>query len=115
MSPPTSCLFCRIVAGEIPAKKVFETGQVLAFHDVSPQAPTHLLVIPKVHVDSLSELTDRELAADLMLGAQRAAHEAGLEADGYRVVTNKGGHGGQSVKHLHLHVLGGRSLGWPPG
>ena len=117
MSTSPDCLFCRIAAREIPARVLFETEHLVAFHDVNPQAPTHVLVIPKKHITSLSELGtgDRELAAELMFGTQRAAHDAGLEGGGYRVVTNKGGHGGQSVMHLHFHVLGGRSLGWPPG
>ena len=117
MSDPSSCLFCRIVKREIPARILFESDHLLAFHDVNPQAPVHVLVIPKAHVVSLSELegSQRELAAELLFGAQRAAREAGVEGGGYRVVTNKGGHGGQSVMHLHLHVLGGRALGWPPG
>jgi len=113
----SNCLFCRIARGEIPAKIAFETDQVVAFHDVNPQAPVHVLVIPKTHVESLAALQDeqRGLAAELLLAVQRVARETGVEATGYRTVANTGAHGGQSVFHLHFHVLGGRPLGWPPG
>lgn len=112
-----SCLFCKIVAKQIPARVAFETDRVLAFHDIHPQAPTHVLVIPKEHVDSLEKLEagQGELAAALLLGVQRAARDAGVAATGYRTVVNTGEHGGQSVGHVHFHVLGGRPLSWPPG
>lgn len=115
MSEPT-CLFCKIVRREIPATLLFENDLVLAFNDVSPQAPRHVLVIPKRHVASLDELTDAQsdLAAALLLGAQRVAREQGL-SEGYRTVINTGGNAGQSVAHIHAHVLGGRRLTWPPG
>jgi len=111
------CIFCRIAGGEIPATLVLETPDVLAFRDLHPQAPTHLLVIPRRHVASLAHLTpeDEGLAGALLSAAAQVAREAGLEAKGYRVVTNIGDEGGQSVSHLHLHVLGGRAMGWPPG
>lgn len=111
----SGCLFCRIIRKEIPAKIALETERVLAFHDIQPQAPTHILVIPKEHVESLAQLGSGELGGELLMAAQRAAREAGVEAGGYRVVANTGVHGGQSVFHLHLHVLGGRPMGWPPG
>jgi histidine triad (HIT) family protein len=113
--PDDSCLFCRIAAGEIPAPRVAETAEAIAIRDIAPQAPVHLLVIPRRHIGSLTDATDvAELGATVRLAAQVAV-EAGLAHSGYRVVTNVGADGGQSVGHLHLHVLGGRALGWPPG
>jgi histidine triad (HIT) family protein len=112
-----SCLFCKIIAREIPAKIVLENDHVLAFEDVNPQAPTHILVIPKKHIVGIHEATkeDAALLGELMLGAREAAEAAGLHETGYRLVVNNGAHAGQSVLHLHMHVLGGRQLGWPPG
>ncbi len=109
------CLFCRIVAGEVPAEVVFEDAQVLVFRDVNPQAPTHVLAIPRRHVASAAELTDADgdLLAALFGGLRRAAADDGLTA--YRITSNVGTEAGQSVFHLHLHLLGGRSMGWPPG
>ncbi len=109
-------IFQRIVDREIPAEIVYEDDVCLAFRDVSPQAPTHVLVIPKRPIPSLADLadTDVELAGRLLLAARKVARDLGLEG-GYRVVANTGEDGGQSVAHLHLHVLGGRRLGWPPG
>ena len=114
---PQKCLFCRIVRKEIPAKVLFEEEHVLAFHDLNPQAPTHVLVIPKVHLDSLEGLSEHHaaLGAALWQGARRAASMMGVAASGYRTVVNTGLEAGQSVEHLHVHVLGGRALGWPPG
>jgi histidine triad (HIT) family protein len=115
------CLFCKVVAGEIPATKVIETGDVLAFRDINPGAPQHVLVIPKSHVaDSVADLGvgDAELArlwSALLDVVQRVAASAPEFADGWRLVTNVGKNGGQSVFHLHLHVLAGRRLTWPPG
>ncbi len=106
----TSCVFCRVVAGELPSERVLEDARVLVFRDIRPQAPTHLLVVPKVHLDSLFELADPELAGALLLAAGRAAREAGLER-GWRLIGNVREHGGQEVGHLHLHVVGGRPLG----
>lgn len=111
------CLFCKIAAGDIPSNKLFEDDQLLAFYDIDPQAPVHFLVIPKKHIDSAAVLTEDDAA---LLGhiyaiiAQLAAR-LGIAENGYRVVTNVGADGGQSVKHLHFHVLAGRSLAWPPG
>ena len=109
------CLFCRIAAGEIPAEIVFEDAQVLVFRDVNPQAPTHVLAIPRRHVASAAELTaaDGELLAALFGGLRSVAADEGLTA--YRIISNVGAEAGQSVFHLHLHLLGGRPLSWPPG
>ncbi|HVL53816.1 MAG TPA: histidine triad nucleotide-binding protein [Vitreimonas sp.] len=110
------CLFCRIVAGEIAADILHEDDTVLAFRDVNPQAPTHVLVIPREHVASAADLTaqDGALVARLFATVADLADREGL-VHGWRVVTNVGRDGGQSVQHLHLHLLGGRSLAWPPG
>jgi len=105
-----SCLFCRLVAGEIPSTRVLETPDVLAFRDIHPQAPVHVLVVPKVHVTSLHELTDVPLGGALLTAAAEVARGEGLEA-GWRLIANTREHGGQEVAHLHLHVLGGRPLG----
>lgn len=111
------CLFCRIVDGEIPADVVHETEHVLAFRDVSPKAPTHVLVIPKRHVASLGEADDHDTAllGEVMIAARDVARGAGIDEAGYRIVANTGDDGGQTVHHLHVHVLGGRALAWPPG
>jgi histidine triad (HIT) family protein len=113
----TSCIFCRIVAGEIPAQEVHRDAEILGFRDVNPQAPHHILLIPRRHISSVAELEDgdRELAGRLLLAAREVARREGLETPGYRLVVNHGADGGQSVHHLHLHLLGGRSLEWPPG
>ncbi|NLD14907.1 MAG: histidine triad nucleotide-binding protein [Gammaproteobacteria bacterium] len=110
------CLFCKIAAGEIPAKKIYEDDQVVAFHDISPQAPVHFLVIPKKHIRTLNDLTedDRPLAGHILFTAQRLAHELGCE-EGFRAAMNCNELGGQTVYHIHLHVLGQRQLAWPPG
>jgi histidine triad (HIT) family protein len=110
-----STVFQKIIDGEIPAQKVYEDADVLAFRDVAPQAPFHVLVIPKRPIRSLAEAGagDAALLGKLLLVASQVAREAGIE--GYRVVTNIGEDGGQSVLHLHFHVLGGRRLSWPPG
>jgi histidine triad (HIT) family protein len=109
------CLFCRIVAGEIPAKIVKDTGDCLAFRDINPQAPTHVLVIPKAHVASLNEATDAVQIGRLSLLAAEIAREEGLAERGYRVVINTNADAGQTVFHVHLHLLGGRAMTWPPG
>lgn len=116
MNPP-DCIFCRIAAGEIPAKVVHEDEHVLAFRDIDPQAPMHVLVIPRRHVPSLEMATDAdgELMGRLLLGASLAARAEGYAESGYRAVLNVGSDGGQLVPHVHVHVLGGRELGWPPG
>lgn len=109
------CLFCRIVAKEIPARIVAESDHCLAFHDVSPQAPTHVLVIPKAHVASLDGVTDPLVAGRVVMMAADVARALGVAAAGYRVVINTGDDGGQTVPHLHAHLLAGRAMHWPPG
>ena len=109
------CVFCMIAGGEIPTDKIYEDEDIIAFNDLDPQAPIHFLVIPKKHITSLATLdeSDSDLVAKIMLVIQKLAKENNLE--GYRVVTNIGEDGGQSVPHLHFHVLGGRAFHWPPG
>ena len=111
------CIFCKIVARTIPAALVYEDDLVVAFDDTNPQAPTHTLVIPRKHVASIAELQDSDvgLLGRLMLAGTKITKLKGIADAGYRVVVNTGAHGGQSVFHLHLHVLGGRHLAWPPG
>ena len=110
------CLFCRIVKGEIPAKKVYEDEHVFAFEDINPQAPTHVLLIPKRHLRGLKEAQaeDAELLGRLHLAAAKIGRERGIE-DGYRTVLNVGPKSGQSVFHIHVHLIGGRAMKWPPG
>ena len=110
-----SCLFCRIVRREIPAQVIHEDEHTLAFRDIDPKAPTHVLVIPKAHVPSLNEATDAAQMGRLMLVAAQLAKAEGIAEDGYRTVVNSGANAGQTVFHVHLHLLGGRRLGWPPG
>ena len=112
----SDCLFCKIIDGSIPAKKAFEDGRVLAFHDIDPKAPTHVLIIPKEHIAGLKEARpeDAEIIGYCQLVAAKIAREQNLE-DGYRTVLNVGPGAGQSVFHLHVHLLGGRKLAWPPG
>jgi histidine triad (HIT) family protein len=105
-----SCIFCRIVAGELPSKKVWENEHVLAFHDIRPAAPVHVLVVPKRHVDSAWELDDRALAGELFFAAAEVARELALDA-GFRLIVNTRHDGGQEVGHLHVHVVGGKRLG----
>ncbi|MDH3352525.1 MAG: histidine triad nucleotide-binding protein [Gammaproteobacteria bacterium] len=111
------CLFCRIVAGEIPADVVYQSDTAIAFRDINPQAPTHVLIIPRRHVTTINDLDadDQELVGSLFLAAKAIAQQEGLADDGYRVVMNCGEGAGQSVFHIHLHLLGGRLLNWPPG
>ncbi|MFL5680275.1 MAG: histidine triad nucleotide-binding protein [Chloroflexota bacterium] len=111
------CLFCRIVAGELPATKVHEDDLVLAIRDINPVAPTHILLMPKSHVASVADLSsaDAELLGALFDAGAELARSEGLEERGYRIVTNVGRDAGQTVDHLHLHLLGGRPMSWPPG
>ena len=111
------CLFCRIVAREIPAKIVLETDDCLAFRDVNPQAPLHVLVVPKRHIASLDSASaaDAELLGRMALAAAEVARQEGVAAGGYRCVVNTNAGAGQTVFHVHLHLLAGRRLGWPPG
>ena len=109
------CLFCRIVRGEIPAKLVAENEHCIAFRDINPQAPTHVLVVPREHVASLNEAKDAALVGRVALFAAEVARKEGIAEGGYRAVFNTNADAGQTVFHLHLHLLGGRHLGWPPG
>lgn len=116
-SPEASCLFCRIVSGAVPARIVGETDRSVAFADIAPAAPTHLLVVPRAHVQDASFVGPEhgDVLADMVGLANRCAGEAGVATGGYRLVVNVGDDAGNSVPHLHLHVLGGRPLSWPPG
>ena len=109
------CIFCKIVAGEIPATIVKRADGMLAFKDLNAQAPTHVLVIPTTHVGTLNDAKDPGMLGKLMVFARDVAQEAGIATTGYRVVVNTNPDGGQTVFHLHLHVLGGRAMHWPPG
>ena len=111
----SSCIFCKIAAGEIPAAVVKRADGMLAFKDLNPQAPTHLLVIPTTHVGTLNDAKDGATLGKLLLFARDVAQESGIASRGYRVVVNTNPDGGQTVFHLHLHVLGGRPMKWPPG
>ncbi len=111
------CIFCDIVSGNMPARRVYEDEQVVAFHDINPQAPTHVLIIPRQHIPRLQDATEKDalLLGQLLLAANRVAHQLGLEPSGYRLVINNGRDALQTVFHLHMHLLGGRRMGWPPG
>lgn len=113
----SDCLFCRIVERKIPAQIVHEDDQTLAFDDINPQAPVHTLVIPKKHVAAVHEygIQDQSLLGQLLLTCSKIAKQKGLSESGYRIVANTGREGGQTVFHLHFHVMGGRHMGWPPG
>src|SRR5581483_4669266 len=115
VAPAADCLFCKIAAGKIPAQVVKRADGLLAFRDINPQAPTHLLVIPTEHIPSLSEARDAALLGRLLAFTRDVARDAGIDERGYRVVLNNKSDGGQTVFHLHAHVLGGRALRWPPG
>ncbi|MFQ6676703.1 MAG: histidine triad nucleotide-binding protein [Fidelibacterota bacterium] len=111
------CLFCKIIAGEIPSDKVFETDRIFAFRDINPAAPTHILIIPKEHIATTNDLDEshKSILGEIMLTAKRLAEEEGIAEPGYRTVFNCNNDGGQAVYHIHLHLLGGRQMGWPPG
>lgn len=109
------CLFCRIARGEIPAKMVVNSKEFAAFRDINPQAPTHILIIPKKHIASLDDMADSSLLGQMMAMAGALARQEGIAKTGYRTVINTGKDGGQSVDHLHIHLLGGRQMTWPPG
>lgn len=115
--PEDNCLFCRMINGEVAADVLYQDARAVAIRDINPQAPVHALVIPKEHVESLDEIGQRDeaLMGHLMRVASRVANEQGLAETGYRTVVNTGAGAGQSVFHLHVHVLGGRDLTWPPG
>lgn len=112
-----NCLFCKIIKGEIPCSKVYEDDKVLAFKDISPEAPVHILVIPKEHIKSANEINEKnsQVVAHIFTVINKIAEEQGIKENGYRIVNNCGEHGGQTVEHIHFHVLGGRNLTWPPG
>ena len=109
------CLFCRIARREVPVSLVAESVSCLAFRDIAPRAPTHVLVIPREHVASLNSLEDTVIVADMTALALQVVREAAIAEAGYRLVINTNAHGGQTVFHLHMHVLGGRPMAWPPG
>lgn len=113
----TDCLFCKIVSGDIPAGKVYENDSVVAFQDLNPKAPLHVLVIPKKHIATINELAheDAALIGEMYLAAKQIAADNGLSERGYRTVMNCNEDAGQTVFHIHLHVLGGRTMSWPPG
>jgi histidine triad (HIT) family protein len=113
----SDCIFCKIAAGEIPCKKIYEDSEMLAFHDINPMAPVHFLVIPKRHIKSLMDMGegDAALVGRLLDKAQELAKQQGCEEKGGRFVINAKSDGGQTVDHLHVHILGGHALGWPPG
>lgn len=111
------CIFCKIIDGSIPSKKVYEDEMVLAFHDVTPVAPIHILIIPKKHISSIMDVEEADLGyiSRIHLAAQKIAKDFGLDDKGFRVVNNCGKEGGQTVFHIHYHLIGGRNLSWPPG
>lgn len=113
----SNCIFCKIINGEIPCSKVYEDDKVLAFKDINPEAPVHILVVPKQHLQSVLDLSESNISitADIFSAINKIAKESGIAKDGFRVVANTGTNGGQTVAHLHYHILGGRSLQWPPG
>lgn len=113
----SDCLFCKIIAGDIPANIVFENESTLAFRDINPQAPTHVLVIPRRHISTINDLgeDDRSLIGEMFLAAKQVAENEGIAEEGYRTVMNCNRAAGQTVFHIHLHVVGGRDLDWPPG
>lgn len=115
--PEPGCLFCRIVAGELPSTRVHDDDEVIAIRDIAPRAPTHVLLMPRRHIPSARELTeqDGELLGRLFAVAAGIARREGISEQGYRIVSNVGRWGGQTVEHLHFHLLGGRSFNWPPG
>jgi histidine triad (HIT) family protein len=117
MALSETCVFCRIVAGELPAEVVHDSPDALAFRDLAPEAPIHVLVVPKTHAATLAALTatDPDQGGRWLQQIPEVAADLGLDTDGYRVVVNTGDHGGQTVDHLHAHILGGRRMTWPPG
>ena len=113
----SDCIFCKIAAGEIPSDKVFEDDSLVGFRDLQPQAPTHIVIIPRKHIETMNDFSedDSELLAKMLLACRNIAKNEGLSDDGYRIVINCNRDGGQSVFHIHAHVLGGRRMSWPPG
>lgn len=113
----SDCIFCKIANGEIPSEKVFESANVLAFKDINPEAPIHIVIIPRKHIESVNHIEDQDvnIIGEVFQAAKEIAKHLGIADDGYRIVTNCGEKAGQTVKHLHYHLLGGRDLKWPPG
>lgn len=111
----SDCIFCKIAAGEIPAKTIASDDRFVAFHDIDPKAPVHVLVIPRVHVASLDAADDPAMLGGLLAFVRKTARDLGVAEQGYRTVLNTNRHGGQAVDHIHAHILGGRQMGWPPG
>ena len=111
------CLFCKIINGEIPSKKVFENEMVYAFYDIDPQAPEHVIIVPKTHIKSANEITpdNAKYISAIWEAVPEIAKQLGIDADGYRVVNNCGENGGQTVAHIHFHLMGGRAFSWPAG
>lgn len=111
------CIFCKIIKGEIPSEKIYEDDMILSFKDIEPAAPVHVLIVPKKHIGSINDLTedDSKIIAHIYLVAKQIAAKLGVSEEGYRIVTNCGEKAGQSVHHIHFHLLGGRSFQWPPG
>jgi len=111
------CLFCKMIAGEIPCNIVYENESVFAFRDIDPKAPTHILLIPRKHIRSINELgeSDQTLAGELLLIAKKIAKDEGIDESGFRTIFNTNSDGGQTVFHMHMHILGGRKMVWPPG
>ena len=111
------CLFCKIINNEIPGDKVFEDDQVLAFNDINPQGPTHVLIVPKQHITTINDITpqNNELLGHMLNTAKNIAFERNISTDGYRLIFNVNVNGGQAVYHIHLHLIGGRAMNWPPG
>jgi histidine triad (HIT) family protein len=113
----SDCLFCKIIEGEIPSDKVYENEHIFAFRDIDPKAPTHILIIPKEHIATTNDLNEsyKTIIGEIMLTAKQLAEGEGIAESGYRTVFNCNKDGGQAVYHIHLHLLGGRQMGWPPG
>lgn len=113
----SNCIFCQIINGKIPCNKVYEDDKILAFKDINPEAPVHIVVVPKQHIQSVLDLDENNISitVDIFNAINKIAKDLGIDKDGFRVVANTGINGGQTVAHLHYHILGGRSLQWPPG
>lgn len=111
------CLFCKIIAGEIGSSKVYEDENVFAFRDIDPQAPEHIIIVPKIHIESANDIdeTNAKYISDIFVAAAKIAKEIGFDKNGYRIVNNCGENGGQTVAHLHFHLMGGRKFEWPAG
>jgi histidine triad (HIT) family protein len=112
---PDDCLFCRLIRGEIPANLVAQTPECVAFRDIDPQAPTHVVIVPRAHIPTLADVKDPLIVGQMAKLATEIAKSAGVAESGFRIVVNTNANGGQTVFHLHMHLLGGRRMGWPPG